>query len=265
MNPLLVIKLGGSMERAIDFHDLARLTRHYNLVIVHGVSERMAELSRQRGVPVEMLTSPGGHSSRYTPPLVRDLFVEAATQVNDDVVNGLAACGVHPLGMTGSHVVVDGRRKTAVRAQVNGRTRVIRDDYTGSIEGVNAALLREALDSGYIPVVPPLARSIDGALNIDGDRAAAAIAAALRAETLVILSNVRGLYRSYPDESSFVAHLPYSHLDLALDWAEGRMKRKVLSVRDALTAGVDRVIIADGRGQHAVSQALAGEGTVCTR
>jgi [amino group carrier protein]-L-2-aminoadipate 6-kinase len=267
MKPLLIVKLGGSTGRqmAAAFSDLAELSRHYRIVVVHGVSGRMAELSAARSMPVEMLVSPGGHSSRYTPPPVRDLFVEAAADVMRDVVAGLSRCGGPSVGMITPQVVIYGQRKAAVRAHINGRTRVVRDDYTGSITGIDADLLRDVLASGCIPVVPPLAHSTDGLLNIDGDRAAAAIAGALHAETLVILSNVRGLYRRYPDENSFVAQVPYQRLEDAMAWAEGRMKHKVLSAQDALSGGVQQVIVADGRVTQPVSRALRGEGTVFSR
>ena len=138
---------------------------------------------------------------------------------------------------------------------------MVRDDYSGSITGADGALLRRALDQGRVPVLPPMARSSDGLLNVDGDRAAAAVAGALHAESLVILSNVAGLYRSFPDESSIVDCVPLSQIDRALHWAQGRMKRKVLAAQEALTQGVQRVIIADGRVSNPLSRALAGAGT----
>jgi acetylglutamate/LysW-gamma-L-alpha-aminoadipate kinase len=107
--------------------------------------------------------------------------------------------------------------------------------------------------------------SADGLLNVDGDRAAAAVSAALGARDLIILSNVRGLYRRFGDESSFVSQVNGREIESALDWAQGRMKRKVLGVQEALTGGVTRAIIADGRVENAVTRALAGEGTVFAR
>ena len=141
----------------------------------------------------------------------------------------------------------------------------MRDDHSGSITGADAELLRRALDQAQVPVLPPMAQSSDGLLNVDGDRAAAAVAGALNAETLVILSNVGGLYRSFPDESSIVAEVALAQIDSALDWAQGRMKRKVLAAQEALTQGVERVIIADGRVSNPVSRALAGAGTRFTK
>lgn len=262
---ILVIKIGGSagVDTNGILQDVATIAHNRPVVVVHGVSARMARLSAERGLAVEMLQSPSGHRSRYTPPHVRDLFVEAATQVNQEIIAGLQDLGCAASGFT-DQLVIRGERKTAIRSVVNGRIRVIHDDHTGRITNVDASPLITTLSRATIAVVPPLAISSDGPLNIDGDRAAAAIAGALSAESLVILSNVRGLYRNFPDESSFVDHIRAPQINEAMHWAQGRMKRKVLGVQTALEGGVQRVIIGDGRNNQPVSRAMAGEGTVFT-
>lgn len=265
MNNILVVKIGGGAGLDMDaaVQDVARLAAHRPVIVVHGVSERMAQLSEARGMAVEMLQSPGGHSSRYTPPPVRDLFVEAAMQVNQEIIDGLQQSGISTHSVSNPAAIV-GERKTAIRAVFNGRVRIVRDDHTGSITEVNAEALTSILQQNTVAVVPPLASSPDGLLNIDGDRAAAAISAALGAQELLILSNVRGVYRRYPDEASFVHQVPATQFEQALGWAEGRMKRKVLSAQTAIHAGVQRVIVADGRVQQPITQALQGKGTVFT-
>jgi len=260
---LLVVKLGGGegLDLAGACDDLAAIAPSRPLLIVHGVSAIANQLCLDMGVEVQSLLSPSGHSSRYTPPAVRDIFVRAAEMANDQLVSELRARDAKTLGFVGEDVALSGARKTAIRAVFNGRVRVVRDDHSGSIRGVDRALLREALDQGQLPVLPPMAQSADGLLNVDGDRAAAAVAGALQASALVILSNVGGLYRHFPDEASIVDELPLAQIDRALEWAQGRMKRKVIAAREALTHGVKRVIIADGRVAKPVSQALAGAGT----
>jgi acetylglutamate/LysW-gamma-L-alpha-aminoadipate kinase len=97
---------------------------------------------------------------------------------------------------------------------------------------------------------------------MDADRAAAMLAAALHAGTLILLTNVPGLMRSFPDESTLIHTLPRQKLEEALNFAEGRMKKKVLGAQEALQGGVGRVIIADGRVENPISNALNGKGTV---
>ena len=260
---LLVVKLGGGegLDLSAACDDLAGLARLRPLVVVHGVSAIMNQLSGESGVAVQTLTSPSGHSSRYTPPAVRDIYVRASELANDRVVSALRERGVNAVGFVGDDVALSGVRKRAIRAVVNGRVRVVRDDHSGSITDADGEGLRRALSQNQAPVLPPMARSRDGLLNVDGDRAAAAVAGALRAETLVILSNVGGLYRRFPDESSLVAGVPLAEIESALEWAQGRMKRKVLAAQEALEQGVKGVVIADGRVTNPVLRALEGAGT----
>jgi len=99
-------------------------------------------------------------------------------------------------------------------------------------------------------------------LNVDGDRVAAAISAALKADTLIILSDVPGFLSHFPDESSLIDYIPLSRAQMFLErYAEGQMKRKMPGAIEALQEGVRRVVIADGRVQRPLEQALAGAGT----
>lgn len=262
---ILVVKLGGGegLDMNAACADLARIAAGRPLIVVHGVSALANQMCAEVGIPVRTITSPSGHSSRYTDPQTREIYVQAAEQLNRELVDGLRERGINAAGLTGADSIIRGERKDAVRAVVDGRVRIIRDDYSGSITGVDGEYLLHLLQNSVVPVIPPMALSdIDGLLNVDGDRAAAAVARVLGAAELVILSNVRGLYRRFGDESSLVQQVPNSQVSAALDWAQGRMKRKVIGAQEALAGGVRRVIIADGRVSNPVQNALQGEGTV---
>jgi acetylglutamate/LysW-gamma-L-alpha-aminoadipate kinase len=267
MNPI-IIKLGGAAgvnaESVLD--DVAGLVAEgWPVVLVHGTSAAADALAARAGVTVRQITSPSGHVSRYTDPEMLELYVAAAAgQMNKTLVAQLQQRGCNAAGLSG----VDGRlllarRKEAVRAVENGRQRIIRDDYTGQIEGANGGLLRLLLAAGYTPVIAPLALGIQGErLNVDGDRAAAALATALAADALIILSNVPGLLADFPDETSLIRHVDPARLDLVEGLAQGRMKKKLLAAREALSGGVQAVILADSRRPNPLRAALAGEGTV---
>lgn len=269
MSERIVVKVGGGAGVDVDSvcADLAALAqRGYQLVLVHGTSAAVDRLSERVGVPRRTLQSPNGHVSRYTDPETLELYIMAANgQMNTTITAKLQALGVNALGLSG----VDGRlmaaqRKDAVRAidPQTGRQRVVRDDFTGKIERINAELLNLLLANGYLPVIAPLAISqACEPLNVDGDRAAAMIAAALAAPTLVILTNVAGLLARFPDESSLVRHVPRANLPRALELAGGRMKKKILAAQEALEGGVRRVLLADSRRSQPIQAALAGEGT----
>jgi acetylglutamate/LysW-gamma-L-alpha-aminoadipate kinase len=188
-----------------------------------------------------------------------------AGRINKQLVERLQQLGVNALGLSGPDGrLLEGRRKSALRIVENGKRKVLRGEYSGVIEKVNTQLLTTLLDGGYTPVVAPLALSYEREmLNVDGDRAAAAIAAALNAKTLVILTNVPGLLRDISDESTLIPQVPFARAEDYLDrYAKGRMKRKLLGAVEALQDGVGRVIIADGRKPQPLRAALEEQGTV---
>lgn len=268
---LIVVKLGGT--EGVDFSAICRdaaslLAEGQRLVLVHGGSAEANSLGEALGHPPRFITSPSGFTSRYTDRRTLEIFAMAVNgKVNTLLVEQLQALGVNALGLSG----LDGRlmlaaRKDAIQSIENGKRKMIRDDYTGKIEATNSPLLSTLLEAGYTPVIAPLAVSHAGeALNVDADRAAAMLAVGLQAGTLVLLTAVPGLMRSFPDESTLIPRLAESQLDEALQYAEGRMKKKVLGAQEALAGGVSRVILADGRLENPIRAALAGKGTVCQK
>jgi acetylglutamate/LysW-gamma-L-alpha-aminoadipate kinase len=96
---------------------------------------------------------------------------------------------------------------------------------------------------------------------VDGDRAAAMVAGAFKAEALVILTDMPGLLRAFPDESTLISEIPKAQADRFMSYAEGRMKKKVMGAVEAIGEGVARVIFADGRVAEPITRALAGAGT----
>lgn len=264
---LMVIKLGGT--EGVDFSAIcqdvvALLSEGRRLLLVHGGSAEATALGEALGYPPRFITSPSGHTSRYTDRRTMEIFAMAVNgKVNTFLVEQLQALGVNAVGLSG----VDGRllvaeRKESVISVENGRRRILRDDYSGKIEQVNSDLLLALLAAGYTPVVAPLALSHRGeALNVDADRAAAMIAAASGASTLILLTAAPGLLRHFPNVNSLIPELKLAHIDQAIEAAQGRMKKKVLGAQEALQGGVQRVLIADGRVEAPIRRALQGEGT----
>ena len=267
---MIVVKVGGSQGVALDFvcADIAALVRQGQaVVVVHGGSAETNEISEKLGHPPRFVTNASGFTSRYTDRTTLEIFAMVTNgRINTLLVEKLQKAGVNAFGLSG----VDGKaivaqRKDAIRIVENGKQRMLRDDYTGKIEAVNSSLLNLLLAAGLTPVISPLAISPQGdALNVDADRAAAMVAGALQAEQLVILTNVPGLMRKFPDESTVIPRLAKSELEQALALAEGRMKKKVLGASEALGLGVARVVFADGRVEQPLQKAIAGSGTLIT-
>jgi acetylglutamate/LysW-gamma-L-alpha-aminoadipate kinase len=265
---MIVLKIGGSLgtDFAAVCRDLADLVQNGTpVVVVHGGSKETNEMAEKLGSPSRFVTNVQGFTSRYTDRNTLEIFAMVVNgRINTLMVEALQSAGVNAFGLSG----VDGRlmvarRKDAIRIVENGRQRMLRDDFTGKIESVDAGLLETLLQAGMTPVIAPLAISPKGeALNVDADRAAAMVAGALSAEQLIILTNVPGLMRCFPDETTLIPHLPKAGLEQALSFAEGRMKKKVLGAGEALEQGVGKVIFADGRIDRPITQALSGKGTV---
>lgn len=265
---IAVVKVGGSLGIDYDLvcDDLASLIQGgTKIILVHGGSEETNAVSTKLGKPPRTLTTASGMTSRYTDAETMDIFAMVyAGKMNVRLVERLQKRGVNALGLTGvDGRLLEGPRKGAIKAVEEGRQILIRDDFSGKVEKVNTSLLHLLLGAGYTPVITPPAISTQSeAINVDGDRAAAIIASAVGARQLVILSNVPGLLRSFPDESTLIPRIAYGGLEQALGFAEGRMKKKVLGATEAIAGGVQQVIFGDARVAGPVSRALEGQGTV---
>jgi acetylglutamate/LysW-gamma-L-alpha-aminoadipate kinase len=266
---MIIVKAGGGegLDMQAVIADVAEIVKQGNqVVLVHGGSHEASVISEKLGHPPRFVTSESGHSSRYTDrETLEILLMTAAGKINKLIVEQLQQSGINAVGLSGlDGRLLEGQRKDSLRIVENGKRKILRGEYSGVIEKVNADLLRTLLDAGYTPVVAPLAISYESeGLNVDGDRVAAAIGAALKADRVIILTNVPGLLRDVEDESSLIKQIPPAQAEQFLEkYAKGRMKRKILGAVEALQEGVGQVIIADGRAEQPVQRALAGEGTV---
>jgi len=253
----LVVKIGGRVaaEPAALLDDIA--CHDGPVVLVHGGGTAIDELAGQLAVPVTRYESAGGMTSRATDAATLDVVQMALTgRVKPALVGGLLARGVRAVGVTGMDGgVVRARRKTGLRIRENGRVRVVRDDLTGRIVEISPELLTVLLLAGYIPVLSPPVWGEEGPLNVDADRLAAAVAAAVDAHTLVVLTDRPGVLRDPADPASVMSTVDSD------DGVTGGMRQKLLAGREALDAGVDRVVISDGLRTGPLRAALAGAGT----
>jgi len=262
-----VVKIGGAEGITIDRLAVDLLQRWrggWRGVLVHGGSDATNQLAQQLGRPPEFVTSVSGHVSRRCDRETVEIFARATGLVNRLLVERLQGLGLNAFGLSGlDGRAVEARRKSAIRVVEDGRQRVIRDEWTGRPTGCNVPLLRSLLNLGHLPVIAPIGCGENGEmLNVDGDRVAAAVARAMNASNLVILSNVAGLMREFPDPTSVIPHVAAADLDSAARCAEGRMRKKVLGAREALDGGVQRVVIASASAACPVTDALSGSGTV---
>lgn len=264
---ITVVKCGGGLSHAHEdiCRDMARLPAGHT-VLVHGGAVELDRLADRLGVPQRRLTTPSGSSSRYTDPATLEVLLMALVgKVKPALVAALARHGARPVGLTGMDArLVTAKRTAAHRAVLGGRTVVVRDDHTGRISDVDPTVLLTLLEAGCLPVVSPPALGADGAVNVDADRVAAAIAGALartRPVRLVLLTTAPGVLRDPADESSLVPAIELSDEPVTDAAVHGGMTAKLQAAREALDAGVGTVVIADGRAPDPVRAALDGAGT----
>ena len=266
---MIVVKAGGG--KGLDMEavctDVAELVKQgEQIVLVHGGSHETNVISEKMGHPPRFVTSVSGHASRYTDRQTLEIFaMVVAGRINKLLVERLQQLGVNGVGISGlDGRLLEGKRKSVLRIVEKGKRKILRGEYSGKIERVNGSLLRTLLAAEYVPVIAPLAVSYENEmLNVDGDRAAAAIGSALAADRVIILTNVPGLLRDVNDESTLIHDIPTAQAEEYLDrYAKGRMKRKILGAVEALREGAGQVVIADGRVDQPLQRALAGEGTI---
>jgi [amino group carrier protein]-L-2-aminoadipate/L-glutamate 6-kinase len=262
----IVVKCGGSA--AVDpsgvCADVAELAAAgHQVVLVGGGSADIERLAARLRVPLRRLTSPDGLTARFTDEATLEVVSMAlAGVVRPRLVTALQAAGVAAVGLTGvDGALLRARRRRTQRALVDGRQVIVRGDRSGRITAVNVALLGCLLGKGFVPVVsPPVLAEDGGMLNADADRVAAAVAAALRASALLLLTGAPGVLADPADPRTLLPacvvppHGPPPQ-------RAGGIGVKLLAARDALAAGVPAVRIAGGDGPRPVRRALAGAGT----
>jgi acetylglutamate/LysW-gamma-L-alpha-aminoadipate kinase len=261
---LTVIKCGGGagQDPTHISPDVAALTaRGDRVLVLHGGSDQVDRLADRLGVRQRRLRTPSGTSSRYTDPATLEVLLLAlAGIVKPRLLADLHRHGVTAIGLTGIDAgVLRARRRSVHRAEVDGRTVVVRDDQTGTLTSVHTGPLYALMSAGLVPVLSPPALAEDGSpVNVDADRAAAAVAAALGADNLIFLTGAPGLLADPADETTV---LPEYLLQDGGARIAGGMAVKLKAAESALAAGVPRVLIADGRVAQPVLRGLDGAGT----
>lgn len=264
---MIVVKVGGGTSLNIDavVADIVSLrAQGAELLLVHGGAQTTNAVADALGHPPQFVTSETGHVSRRTDRRTLEIFeMVYCGQLNKMWVEKLQQKGVNAVGLSGlDGRIFEGTRKDTLRIRVDGRRMVLRDDWTGTVETINVGLLKVLIEAGYFPVLTPPGSSTAGeAINVDGDRAAAMVAGAFHAEALVILTDQVGLLKTFPDESTLISEIPKAQAERFMEFAEGRMKKKVMGAAEAIEAGVRKVIFSDGRVDEPITKALAGAGT----
>ncbi|MDV6012267.1 acetylglutamate kinase [Haloechinothrix sp. LS1_15] len=214
-------------------------------VVVHGGGPQISAMLSRLGIEGEFR---GG--LRVTTPETMDVVRMVLTgQVSRELVGLINAFGPYAVGMSGE----DAKLFTASRkeATVDGETVDI--GLVGEVSSVNPEAVLDIVNAGRIPVVSTVAPDADGVVhNVNADTAAGALAAALGAEKLVVLTDVEGLYADWPDRSSLVDQVTVDRLEEMLPDLDSGMIPKMEACARAIRGGVPRAHVIDGRLAHSV-------------
>ena len=224
-------------------------------VVVHGGGPQISAMLKRLGIAGEFK---GGF--RVTTPEVLDVArMVLFGQVGRELVNLINAHGPYAVGITGE----DAQLFTAVRRGVLVDGMMTDIGLVGDVGHVNTEAVRDLIAAGRIPVVSTIAPDTEGVVhNINADTAAAALAEALGAEKLLMLTDVEGLYTRWPDRDSLVSEIDTATLMQLLPTLEAGMVPKIEACLRAVTGGVPSAHVVDGRVAHCVLVELfTDEGT----
>ncbi|MGO4586699.1 acetylglutamate kinase [Arthrobacter sp. 2RAF6] len=257
----MVIKYGGNAmvneELRRAFAEDIVFLHHVGIhpVVVHGGGPQINSMLGRLGIESEFK---GG--LRVTTPEAMDVVRMVLTgQVGRELVGLINSHGPYAVGMSGE----DGGLLRAVRTGTVVDGEEVDLGLVGEVVGVDPTGIEDILDAGRIPVISTVAPEIldegDGTgsttgqvLNVNADTASAAVASALGASKLVILTDVEGLYANWPDKSSLISSLTATELREMLPRLESGMIPKMAACLKAIDEGVERAHIVDGRLPHSM-------------
>jgi acetylglutamate kinase len=258
-----VIKYGGNamidekLKRAFAEDIVFLRYAGVRVVVVHGGGPQISEMLARLGIDSEFR---GG--LRVTTPEAMDVVgMVLVGKVGRELVGLLNSHGPLAVGMSGEDAgLFTAERRTAL---VDGEA--IDIGLVGDVVDVRPEAVVDLIDAGRIPVVSTIAPDEDGqAHNVNADTAAAALAVALEAEKLIVLTDVAGLYRNWPDSDEIITQIDTAELaDLLPSLASGMVPKMEACLR-AVQAGVSRATVIDGRVPHSLLLEIftdAGSGT----
>jgi acetylglutamate kinase len=188
-------------------------------------------------------------------------------KINTDLVARLNLLGGRAVGLNGKDASLVQAKKHLADVYENGEVNLVDIGYVGNVEHVNTELIEVLLANGFIPVIAPTGVGSSGeTYNINADSVAGEIAGALKAEKLLVLTDVRGIYSDYRDESSFISTLTFEKAQelIIRGKIDGGMIPKVRACITALSGGAKKTHIIDGRAEHTILMEIFSDKGVCT-
>lgn len=265
-NRTIVIKMGGSFLDHLQgqkafVEDIFHLYKEgFNVVIVHGGGKEISGRLKRLGID-SAFTEGYRVTDQET---MEEVEMTLSGKVNKDLVLKLGLCGVKAIGISGK----DGLMLKVKKKKLLKSGKVIDIGLVGEVETVDISLINLLHSSGYVPVVSPIGYDPSGkTYNINADLAASAIAGALKASKLILMTDVKGVYGAYPDESTFISTMTQSDCMAFLNNGADHkgMKPKLESAIEALNHGAQSVHIINGSEPHSLMTALFSNHAIGTQ
>lgn len=255
---MIVVKFGGHAmaDENGNFADaiLFGISSGEKIVVVHGGGPQIDKALAVAGIESQFI---GGF--RYTSPEIFTIVERVLTrEVGSQVAATLVSRGVKAKAISGRALPTFISRKKM--ALIDGTPADL--GQVGEVVSVNTAQIQSLLEDGYVPVISPISadEAGDGGLNLNADLAAAALAGVLETCILIIMTDVAGIYRSWPDRESLIDVISAAELESVKTVFTEGMAPKVQAALDAIAQGARAVRIIDGRDPASFSAALAGHG-----
>ncbi len=263
----VVVKYGGNAMEQLEVQrafaaDLVFL-RYVGIrpVVVHGGGPQISSMLRRLGIDSEFR----GGLRVTTPESIDVVRMVLVGQVGRQLVGLINEHGPFAVGMSGE----DARLFTAVRRPATVDGEPVDVGLVGDVASVNVDAVSDLIAAGRIPVISTVAPDANGIVhNLNADTAAGALAAALGARKLIVLTDVQGLYRSWPDPDSLVSQIGVDELAELLPKLEAGMVPKMEACLRAVRGGVPAAHVVDGRVPHSVLLEIftdEGFGTMVTK
>jgi acetylglutamate/LysW-gamma-L-alpha-aminoadipate kinase len=264
----ITIKMGGDLLKGEGLNvplleDLKRIVQDNKVVIVHGGGDLVTEMAKRLGKEQVFVMSPEGFKSRYTDRETADIYAMVmAGEINTKIVGTMQSFGINALGLSGfdGGLLRAERKRRIVAVDGQGRKVAMEGGYTGKITSVNGSLLEALLGGGYTPVISPLAMGTENEpLNVDGDRTTAAVAAAVKSDVIIYLTDVEGVLK----DGKVIKKIAALDVESLLKEMGPGMSTKIHAAVEGVRGGVKKAIITSGFTGSPLSSALEGScGTV---
>lgn len=268
-NKTIVVKYGGNAMLNDDLknkvlQDIVFLQcAGMRPVVVHGGGPEITRMLMQAGKKSEFVSG-----LRVTDAESVGIAEMALVgKINTDLVARLNTLGGKAVGLNGKDATLIQAKKHLADVYENGEVNLVDIGYVGNVEKVNTELIDVLLNAGFIPVIAPTGVGAQGeTYNINADSVAGEVAGALKAEKLLVLTDVRGIYSDYRDENSFISTLTFEKAQelIIRGKIDGGMIPKVRACITALSGGAKKTHIIDGRAEHTILMEILSDKGVGT-